>query len=162
MLLLKLKKKPEKKKMLQRFFKVKRKKKWRHWRSFKFFFLFRKSLSFFSKLKWLFNQKRILWHYFSSLYGKKFKSLIYKKAFRKIAFGKFFFFIITFLELRLGVLLIRMRFSSKLIESNNLIANGFILVNGKKPSLGVLIVPSCVVQKKLCNQQLTGRRKKKK
>jgi len=110
--------------------KTKLKKKWRFWRSFKFYFLRKKSLSYFSKLKWFFNQTRIIWHYFTSLYGKKIKSLIFNKTSNKIAFGKSFIAIIVFLELRLNILLLRMRFATKQLESNILIKKGFILVNG--------------------------------
>ena len=110
--------------------KTKLKKKWRFWRSFKFYFLRKKSLSYFSKLKWFFNQTRIIWHYFTSLYGKKIKSLVFNKASNKIAFGRSFIAIIAFLELRLNILLLRMRFATKQLESNTLINKGFILVNG--------------------------------
>lgn len=71
-----------------------------------------------------------MWHHFCSLYGNGIKFLVFKKTKKKIAFGKPFFSIISFLELRLNILLIRIRFASKLLESNVLVANGSINVNG--------------------------------
>ena len=80
-----------------RFFKKRKlKKKWRFWRTFKFFFLKNKTLRFFSKIKWFFNQRRILWHHLSTVYGKKIKALVFKKVSKKIAFGSFFFFYLSF------------------------------------------------------------------
>jgi ribosomal protein S4 len=71
-----------------------------------------------------------MWHYFSSLYGKQIKHLVFQKTKKKTAFGKPFFNIVTFLELRLNILLIRMRFVSKLLEANSLLAKKLIDVNG--------------------------------
>jgi ribosomal protein S4 len=74
--------------------------------------------------------------------------LVYKKTSGKIAFGKFFFLIVTYLELRLNVLAVRMRFASKLLESNALINKGFILVNGRKKSISFLTCMQDIIQKK--------------
>ena len=116
-----------------RFFKKQKlKKKWRFWRAFKFFFLKNKTLRFFSKVKWFFNQKRILWHHLATVYGKKIKALVFKKVSKKIAFGSFFFFTLAFLELRLNILIVRMRFAAKLLIANEVINNGSIRVNNKK------------------------------
>jgi len=143
--------------------RIKLKKKWRFWRSFRFFFLRRKSLSFFSKLKWLFNQKRIIWYFFSGLYGKKIKFFFYKKTSGKIAFGKFFFLITAILELRLNVLSVRMRFTSKLLEANNLIGSGIILVNGYKKQVNFLTSIHDVIKKTtLFSSRKICRRMKKK
>lgn len=71
-----------------------------------------------------------MWHYFSSLYGKQIKHLVFQKTKKKTAFGKPFFSIVAFLELRLNILLIRMRFVSKLLESNLLLTKKLIDVNG--------------------------------
>lgn len=64
------------------------------------------------------------------MYGKQIKHLVFKKTKKKIAFGKQFFSIVTFLELRLNILIVRMRFSSKLLTANLYIRNKLIYVNG--------------------------------
>jgi ribosomal protein S4 len=133
-----------------RFFKKQKlKKKWRFWRTFKFFFLKNKTLRFFSKIKWFFNQKRILWRHLATVYGKKIKSLVFKKVSKKIAFGSFFFFTLAFLELRLNILIVRMRFAGKLLIANEIIQNGSILVNNKKRSIHYLTRVNDVVQKQI-------------
>jgi len=71
-----------------------------------------------------------MWHHFSSLYGKQIKHLVFHKTKKKTAFGKRFFSIIAVLELRLNILLIRMRFASKLLEANVLVTKKLIDVNG--------------------------------
>ena len=71
-----------------------------------------------------------MWHYFSGLYGKRIKFLVFKKTRKKIAFGKPFFSLIAFLELRLNILLIRIRFVSKVLEANTLLVNRSVVVNG--------------------------------
>ena len=142
-----------------RFFKKRKlKKKWRFWRTFKFFFLKNKTLRFFSKIKWFFNQRRILWHHLSTVYGKKIKALVFKKVSKKIAFGSFFFFTLAFLELRLNILIVRMRFAIKLLIANEAITNGSILVNNKKRSIHYLTRVNDVVQKQL---KISGSKKPK-
>lgn len=114
-----------------KFFRRKLKKKWRFWRSFKFFFLRRyQKKNFFFKLIWNFNYKRILWHQLSSIYGKKIKNLVYSRSKSKKLFNKKFIDILCCLELRLNILLLRICFSDKLIKSNQLIKKGKIKVNG--------------------------------
>lgn len=127
--------------------KAKLKKKWRFWRSFKFYFLRKKSLSHFLKLKWFFNQNRIMWHYFVGLYGKKIKSLVFNKIGTKFAFGKPFMSMISFFELRLNVLILRMRFAYKQLEANLLILKGLILVNGIKKSKNYLVCINDIIKK---------------
>jgi len=127
--------------------KAKLKKKWRFWRSFKFYFLRKKSLSYFSKLKWLFNQNRIMWHHFSNLYGKNIKYLVFKKTKTKLAFGKPFFNILSFLELRLNILLVRMRFASKLLEADSLITGKLVYVNGFLKQKHYLVRVNDIVKK---------------
>lgn len=127
--------------------KAKLKKKWRFWRSFKFYFLRKKSLSYFSKLKWLFNQNRIMWHHLSNLYGKQIKYLVFKKTKTKLAFGKPFLTTLSFLELRLNILLIRMRFASKLLEANTLIAGKLVSVNGSFKQKTYLVRVNDIVKK---------------
>ena len=135
--------------VVRSFKKHKLKKKWRFWRTFKFFFLKNKTLRFFSKIKWFFNQKRILWHHLSTVYGKKIKYLAFKKISKKIAFGSFFFFTLAFFELRLNILIVRMRFAGKLLMANEFINNGSVLVNNKKRSIHYLTRVNDVVQKQL-------------
>jgi len=128
--------------------KSKLKKKWRFWRSFKFYFLRAKSLSYFLKIKWVFNQNRIIWHHFSNLYGKKMKYFFFKKIKSNFAFGKSFFSIVSFLELRLNVLLLRIRFASKLMIANSLIEKGFISINGRLKKKNYLVCIGDIIKKK--------------
>jgi len=71
-----------------------------------------------------------MWHHFSSLYGKQIKYLFFQKIKKKTAFGKPFFSIVVLLELRLNILLVRMRFTTKVLEANALIAQRLVEVNG--------------------------------
>jgi len=54
-------------------------------------------------------------------------------------FGSRFFNSLAFLELRLNILVLRIRFASKLIESNRLIDGGLILVNGSKKTKNYIV-----------------------
>lgn len=65
-------------------------------------------------------------------YGKPIKNLIYTKNQTKVIFGTKFFNVISFLELRLNILLLRIHFASKLSEANSLIKTGLVQVNGNK------------------------------
>lgn len=67
---------------------------------------------------------------------------------KKIAFGKPFFSILSFLELRLNILLIRMRFASKLLEANNLVSSQSIYVNGSLKQKNYLVRVNDIVYKK--------------
>lgn len=89
-----------------------------------------------------------MWHHFSSLYGKQIKYLVFQKMKKKIAFGKPFFSILSFLELRLNILLIRMRFASKLLEANNLVSSQSIYVNGSLKQKNYLVRVNDIVYKK--------------
>ena len=121
------------------FVKHKLKKKWRFWRIFKRYFLGRKKKNFFYKLKWAFNQKRILWHQLLALYGKKIKQSVYSKNQTKIMFGSRFFNSLSFLELRLCVLVMRVRFAFKVIEGSKLVDLGLVRVNGSKKTKNYIV-----------------------
>lgn len=116
-------------------------KKWRFWRQFKRFFLNYKKKIIFSRLKWFFNQKRILWHRLSDLYGKKIQKLVFRNKQAKTAFNSRFINLLFCLETRLNIFLIRIGFAKKLLEANNLIQNKYILINGflKKSNYSVCI-----------------------
>ena len=88
-----------------------------------------------------------MWHHFSSLYGKKIKHLVFQKTKKKIAFGKPFFNVISFLELRLNVLLIRMCFVSKLLEANNLLSKKLICINGSFKQKNYLVRVNDIIKK---------------
>jgi ribosomal protein S4 len=82
-------------------------------------------------LLWLFKKKRILWHQLSSTYGKNIKNIVYNNCKIKVIFNTKFIAVLRNLELRLNILLLRMCFVKKLLQSNALIYNKKILVNGK-------------------------------
>lgn len=67
---------------------------------------------------------------------------------KKIAFGKPFFSILSFLELRLNILLIRMRFASKLLEANRLVSSRLIYINGSLQQKNYLVRVNDIVYKK--------------
>nr|QFP99043.1 ribosomal protein S4 [Rhizaria sp.] len=119
-----------KKKKIRKFVLRKLKKKWRFWRMFKFYFLRRKKKFFFSKLAFFFNQKRIIWHQLSVMYGKKIKNNVYVNHKSKIIFNSKFGNILCKLELRLNILILRLCFVKKLLESNCIIKEKKIRVNG--------------------------------
>ena len=74
---------------------------------------------------------------------------MFKKVSKKIAFGSFFFFTLAFLELRLNILIVRMRFAAKLLIANEVIHKGGVLVNNKKRSIHYLTRVNDVVQKQI-------------
>jgi ribosomal protein S4 len=67
---------------------------------------------------------------------------------KKIAFGKPFFSILSSLELRLNILLIRMRFASKLLEANTLVSSRLIYVNGSLKQKNYLVRVNDIVYNK--------------
>lgn len=119
-----------KKKKIRSFIRWKLKKKWRFWRTFKFYFLRRKKNFYFLKINWLFNQKRIIWHQLSTIYGKNIKKKVYGNYKTKTLFNSKFGFILRKLEVRLNILLLRMYFVKKLLQANFLIKYRQIEVNG--------------------------------
>jgi len=118
-----------KKKKSRGFIRRKLKKKWRFWRMFKFFFLRRKKKFFFPKIRWLFSQKRIIWHQLSTMYGKNIKNRAYNNFKSKIIFNTKFAFVLSKLELRLNILLLRMSFVNKLLQANVVILKKKIKIN---------------------------------
>ncbi len=114
---------------------------------------------FFSKLKWFFNQNRIMWHYFKGVYGKKIRAAVFTRACRKVAFGKTFINLLSCLELRLNILVLRMRFAIKQLESNALIENKLILVNGASRLKNYLVRVGDIVKKTVI-PRLTRKRPK--
>lgn len=90
-----------------------------------------------------------MWHYVSSLYGKQIKFLVFKKTKKKTAFGKPFFSIMVFLELRLNILLVRMRFVSKLLEANSIVSKGLVHVNGFLKKKSYLVRLNDIIRKQV-------------
>ncbi len=158
----KLKKKINKSKFtaLRLLKKHKLKKKWRFWRTFKFYFLKDKTLRFFTKIKWFFNQKRIIWRHLATMYGKKIKSLVFNNVSKKIVFDGPFFLTLAFFELRLNILIVRMGFATKLFIANELIRKGDILINNKKKSIHYLTRIKDVVQKQKQSNLHDGKHKR--
>ena len=105
------------------------KKKWRFWRVFRFYFLRSKKKTFFPKKNWLFNQRKIIWHQLSTMYGKRIKNLAYKTSKSKVIFNSKFGSVLCKLELRLNVLMVRMGFVNKLQLVNRFISGGKVSVN---------------------------------
>ena len=105
------------------------KKKWRFWRVFRFFFLRSQKKNFFTKIKWFFNQRRILWHQLSVVYGKKIKNFVYSNHKSKKIFNSKFGSILCKLELRLNILIVRMGFIDKLRMADQFIQEGKVTVN---------------------------------
>lgn len=105
----------------------KKKKKWKNWRQFKKFFLFKKRLYFFTKIKWRFNNIRILWHQLTKMYLPTIKKLTHQ--WKKNPNNKFFLFL-KHLELRLATIILRARFCYKLVNAYNAIKLNLITVNG--------------------------------
>lgn len=105
----------------------KKKKKWKNWRQFKKIFLFKKKIHFFAKIKWRFNNMRILWHQLSKMYLPNIKALTCQ--WKKKNNNKFYFFLKQ-LEFRLPTIILRARFCYKLVNSYNAIKLNLIVVNG--------------------------------
>lgn len=114
------------KKTYKKQFKLK--KKWRHWRTFKQYFINLKKITFFKKLQWSFNNIRIIRHQLIKTYLPN-KHKTFFNYTKKLGHSKFFFFLHK-LELRLGILLIRARLFYKIINCYNAIKLNLILVNG--------------------------------
>lgn len=112
----------------KKFFKpIKKKKKWKNWRQFKKFFLFKKKIFFFAKLKWRFNNLRILWHHLTKVYLPTIKKLT--KHWKQKNNNKFYFFL-NQLETRVSTIVLRSRFCYKLVNSYNSIKLNLITING--------------------------------
>lgn len=111
---------------------LKKLKKWRFWKVFKYYFLRSKKKNYFTKISWFYNQRRIIWHHFMIIYGKKIKNLAYTNNKSKKIFNTKFGSILCKLELRLNVLVLRIGFVNKLQQANYLISNSKILINSIK------------------------------
>lgn len=84
--------------------KYKLKKKWRFWRFFKRYFLRKKKKKFFTKRRWLFFQRRIIWRQLVVRYGKVLK---YKRFQAHVqGLGRCFYKLLVYLELRLNIFVI--------------------------------------------------------
>ncbi len=100
-----------------------------------------------------------MWHYFTGVYGKKIKSEVFTRTCRKMAFGKTFIKVLSCLELRLNILVLRMRFATKQLESNALIENKFILVNGACRLKNHLVRVGDIVKKTVISRPTSRRLK---
>ena len=69
-------------------------------------------------------------HQFSVLYGNKFKHRLHGTIKGKFAFGVRFSNFIYYLELRLNILIVRLRLITKVVLANYLIGLKLICVNG--------------------------------
>ena len=124
--------------------RFKLKKKWRFWRFFKRYFLKSKKRNIFTKLKWLFYHKKIIWHQIVVLYGKLFKKKNFKLHERK--FGKCFFRLLSYLELRLNIFLVRINFVSKINDANKIIGKRQVFINLKSKKVGYLVKVNDLVE----------------
>lgn len=112
------------------FFRAKLTKKWIFLKFFKKIFLWKPKVDLFVKLKTVLNQKKILFCHFSKLYGSGFKRFIFVHSKNKVIFGKKFYLLLNLLETRLNILLVRLRFFTKLLLANLAIFDGNIFING--------------------------------
>lgn len=140
--------------------KKKFQKKWRFWRIFKKFFL-KKKIKKFDTIQYSLNKKRIIWHQMKILYGKKIKKLIYSKNQWKVAYNNDFFNCLVFLELRLNILLLRMKFVSKLLISNFLIKNNFVLVNNNIKKKNYIVKIGDILSLSLSSSNIFFKRRNK-
>jgi ribosomal protein S4 len=98
------------------------KKKWSNWRSYKKIFLFKKKKYFISRLKWFFNNFRIICKQWIKMYNAKkttFFTNLYKLCLKKTQ-SKIYTFI-HYLEFRLDLTLIRLHFVRNSKEAKYLI-----------------------------------------
>ena len=115
------------------FKQYKLKKKWATWRLYKRFFLWKKKITFFSKLKWFFNYTRIIKKYYVKCYA--FRNTSFLKTKYKISLKQTSNKIYNFLhdlEFRLDLTLIRIHFSPNILKSKYLIQHKKIVkINNK-------------------------------
>lgn len=102
------------------------KKKWRFWRGFKQFFINKKKITFYKKLQWNYNEKRLAWHQMAKTYLFNIKHILRQKRWKNKKYSQF----LKHIELRLTTILIRSRFYTKLINSYEGIKKNLLLVNG--------------------------------
>lgn len=109
--------------------KFKLKKKWRFWRIFKRFFLYKSKISRYNKLKWRYNNIRIAWHQYISLYSPELKNKIFKQLEKTPVKNKYSLLLLN-MELRLSIILIRARFCYNKPTSYSIVKNRLINING--------------------------------
>ena len=141
------------------YLKRKLKKKWRFWRLFRNFFLRKHRKRNFTRIKWVLNQKRIIWHQLANIYGKKIKNLIFSNHKTKKIFDTKFDGLLQKLELRLGILLVRMNFCKTLLISNVNILNAKIVVNGKKKHPNYQVQINDLISRKIIQENNQSRLK---
>jgi hypothetical protein len=90
----------------------------------------------------LYHQNNIIKHQVLSLYGKSLNLLIK----RKLILDHFFFNTLTFLELRLSTLALRMFFFFNTLKVINEIALGFITVNNERKHKNFLVRVNSVIR----------------
>jgi ribosomal protein S4 len=72
------------------------------------------------------------------LYGKKIKSVLYK-AHWKTAHNSNFYKCLVLLELRLNIILLRIKFTSKILVASLLIRKGCVVVNEKQKQKNYIV-----------------------
>ena len=82
-------------------------------------------------------------HFITTYYGNKAQSLLQKKILKNSKFVLF----LSLIELKLNIILVRMHFAYKVIESNFLIRYGFIVVNGVSKRKNYIVKINDIVQK---------------
>jgi len=120
-------------------YKFKLLKKFRFWRSFKKIFLRKKRKNFFLRFVWLFNNKRILLHHFKAIYGYSLKKLVFTPCY-KYCFNAHLFDFFSHIEMLLYVLLVRVKFYLKIIESLSHIKKKILSINGN-----IIVYPKYLV-----------------
>jgi len=129
------------------------KKKWRFWRLFKNFFLIEKkknssavtNSSFFTKLKIFYNYKRIVIKQYNILYNLA-KSKSYN-FFSKYFGGVKFIKVLTELEMRFSVVVLRLFFAKNITQAENLIKDKKILINNTYKNFKYTLKPKDLLRK---------------
>ena len=84
----------------------------------------------FTRIKWLFEQKRIVLRQYSIIYGKGLYKRLHSNRKGKFSYGVRFCKFIYYLELRLNILITRLRLTEKIFDANILIYLKLVCVNG--------------------------------
>jgi len=109
--------------------KVKILKKFRYWRLFKKLFLVLKKKNFFIRFSSYYNYRRSLINQFKIIFGVNLKKIAFSST-SKYGFNSHFFDYWSSLESTLFIVLVRVKFFSKIIESFLSIKKKLISVNG--------------------------------
>jgi len=104
-------------------------KKFRFWRIFKKMFLIVKKKKFFVRLSSLYNYKRILHHQFQSIFGINLKKIAFIPT-CKYGFNYHFFDFWSNIESILCIILLRVKFFSKIVECVSSIKRKQVSLNG--------------------------------